>query len=110
MPNQQKGYIVASRTDYAQQQLDQYTKTKEQIFSIDQERAEGPSWKQALSTGTPAGPAIEKDEPEMDKADAWKTTLEKDYSHLSAEQQERYADLQSKVVYVEPFKDQELEL
>ena len=29
----------------------------------------------------------------MDKADAWKSTLEKDYSHLSAEQQERYADL-----------------
>ena len=110
MPSQQKGHIVASRTDYAQQQLDQYTKTKEQIFSIDQERTEGPSWKQALSN-----PALEKDELEpadvfVDKVDAWKETLEKDYSHLSAEQQERYADLQSKVVSVSPSKDQEMEL
>ena len=47
----------------------QYAKTKEQIFSIDQEQIEGPSWKQALSTGTPAGPVIAKDESEMDKAD-----------------------------------------
>ena len=110
MPNQQKGYAVESRTDYAQQQLDQYTKTKEQIFSIDQERIEGPSWKQALSNT-----ALEKDELKpadvsVDKAGAWKSTLEKDYSHLSAEQQERYADLQNKIVSVEPSKDQEMEL
>ena len=109
MPNQQKGHAVESRADYAQQQLDQYTKTKEQIFSIDQERIEGPSWKQALSD-----PAIEKNELEptgstVDKANTWRTTLEKDYSHLSTEQQERYADLQSKIVSVEPSKDQEIE-
>ena len=79
---------MESRTNYAQQQLDQYTKTKEQIFSIDQERSQGPSWKQALTS-----PAIEKNESQTDKVDAWKSTLEKDYSHLSAEQQERYADL-----------------
>ena len=105
MPNQQRGYIVESRTDYAEQQLDQYTKTKEQIFSIDQERSEGPSWKQVLTSS-----AIEKDEPQMDKADAWKTTLQKDYSHLSAEQQERYADLQNRTVPAAPSKDQEMEL
>ena len=109
MPNQQKGHIVESRTDYAQQQLDQYTKTKEQIFSIDKERSEGPSWKQALS-----GPAIEKNELKSVDASAekgaWKTTLEKDYSHLSTEQQERYADLQSKIIATEPSKDQEIEI
>ena len=109
MPNQQKGYAVESRADYAQQQLDQYTKTKEQIFSIDQERIEGPSWKQALSS-----PAVEKDEPGLagtsaDKPDAWRTTLQKDYSHLSAEQQERYADLQRSIVPAEPSQDQEME-
>ena len=93
MPNQQRGHIVKSRTDYAQQQLDQYTKTKEQIFSTDQERNEGLSWKQALSS-----PAIREDRSELDKTDAWKSTLEKDYFHLSAEQQERYADLQSRIV------------
>lgn len=110
MPSQQRGYIVESRTDYAQQQLDQYTKTKEQIFSIDQERSEGPSWKQALTS-----PALEKHELESpdfsaDKSDAWKTTLEKDYSHLSPKQQDRYADLQSKIVPTAPSKDQEMEL
>ena len=105
MPNQQRGYIVESRTNYAEQQLDQYTKTKEQIFSIDQERTQSPSWKQALSS-----PAIEKEEPQMDKANAWKTTLEKDYSHLSTEQKERYADLQSRIVPAAPSKDQEMEL
>ena len=105
MPNQQRGYIVESRTDYAEQQLDQYTKTKEQIFSIDQERTQSPSWKQALSS-----PAVEKDEPQMDKANSWKTTLQKDYSHLSAEQQERYADLQGRIVSAAPSKDQEMEL
>ena len=115
MPNQQRGYIVESRTDYAQQQLDQYTKTKEQIFSIDQERSEGPgrqsaSWKQALSS-----PAVEKDEAKLtgasvNQAEAWWTTLQKDYSHLSAEQQERYADLQSRIVPTAPSKDQEMEL
>ena len=105
MPNQQRGYIVESRTDYAQQQLDQYTKTKEQIFSIDQERNEGPSWKQALSS-----PAIKEDRSELDKTDVWKSTLEKEYSHLSAEQQERYADLQSRIVPAAPSKDQEMEL
>ena len=115
MPNQQKGYMVESRGDYAQQQLDQYTKTKEQIFSIDQERSEGPSWKQTLSTGTPADPTLEKDVLEaenssVDKADIWKTTLEKDYSHLSTEQQERYADLQSKIVAVDHSKDREIEM
>ena len=46
----------------------------------------------------------------VDKADTWKTTLEKDYSHLSAEQQGRYADLQSKVVSLEASKDQEMEI
>jgi hypothetical protein len=105
MPNQQRGYIVESRTNYAEQQLDQYTKTKEQIFSIDQERSSGPSWKQALTS-----PAIGKDEPQMDKANAWKTMLQKDYSHLSTEQQERYADLQSKIVPDSPSKDKEMEL
>lgn len=105
MPNQQRGYIVESRTNYAKQQLDQYAKTKEQIFSIDQERNEGSSWKQALSSS-----AVEKDEPQMDKANAWKTTLEKDYSHLSTEQQERYAGLQSRIVPAAPSKDQEMEL
>ena len=39
MPNQVKGKYVESQTNHAQQQLDQYTKTKEQIFSIDQERS-----------------------------------------------------------------------
>ncbi len=115
MPNQQRGYIVESRTDYAEQQLDQYTKTKEQIFSIDQERSEGPgrhpaSWKQALSS-----PAVEKDEAKLtgasvNQAEAWRTTLQKDYSHLSAEQQERYANLQSRIVPAAPSKDQEMEL
>ena len=105
MPNQVKGKYVESQTDHAQQQLDQYAKTKEQIFSIDQERNEGPSWKQALSSS-----AVEKDEPQMDKANAWKTTLEKDYSHLSTEQQERYAGLQSRIVPAAPSKDQEMEL
>ena len=120
MPNQVKGKYVESQTNYAQQQLDQYTKTKEQIFAIDQERGEGldrhlggrqpASWKQALSS-----PAVEKDEVRsasvsVDKADAWKNTLEKDYSHLSAEQQDRYADLQSKVVSLETSKDQEMEI
>lgn len=110
MPNQQRGHVVESRTDYAQQQLDQYTRTKEQIFSIDRERAEGPSWKQALSN-----PALEKDEQRSadisaDQPDTWRATLQKDYSHLSAEQQERYADLQSKIVSNSPSKDQEIEL
>ena len=110
MPNQQKGHAVESRTDYAQQQLGQYTRTKEQIFSIDQERTQGPSWKQALSNT-----AFEKDnigisDASVDKADAWRTTLQKDYSHLSVEQQERYADLQSKIVSVEPSNDREIEL
>ena len=78
MPNQVKGKYVESQTNYAQQQLDQYTKTKEQIFAIDQERGEGlgrqpASWKQALSS-----PALEKDELEaesrsVDKSDTWKT-------------------------------------
>ena len=125
MPNQQRGHVVGSRADYAQQQLDQYTKTKEQISSIDQERSEGPgharpgrhpaSWKHALSN-----PALEKQESEslyssVDKADVWKATgrdsgLEKDYSHLSVEQQEQYADLQSRIVPDAPSKDQEIEL
>ena len=110
IPNQQRGYIVESRTDYTEQQLDQYTKTKEQIFSIDQERSEGPSWKQALSS-----PAVEKDEAKLtgasvNQAEAWRTTLQKDYSHLSAEQQERYTDLQSKIVPASPSKDKEMEL
>ena len=104
MPNQVKGKYVESQTDHAQQQLEQYTKTKEQIFSIDQERSEGPTWKQTLTS-----PAIEKNESQTDKVDAWKSTLEKDYSHLSAEQQERYADLQSKIISIEPSKDQEIE-
>ena len=110
MPNQQKGYVVESRADYAQQQLDQYTKTKEQIFGIDQERAEGPSWKQALSNSAVEKNGLEPADTSVDKVDAWKTTLEKDYSHLSAEQQDRYADLQSQVVSIEPSKDQEIEL
>ena len=105
MPNQVKGKYVESQTNYAQQQLDQYTKTKEQIFSIDQERAQGPSWKQALTS-----PALDKSDLEPDKADTWKTTLQKDYSHLSTEQQERYADLQDKIVPAAPSKDQEMEL
>ena len=104
MPNQVKGKYVESQTDHAQQQLEQYTKTKEQIFSIDQERAQGPNWKQDLSS-----PAV-KDKSELGKADAWKSTLEKDYSHLSAEQQERYADLQNRIVPAAPSKDQEMEL
>ena len=110
MPNQQKGHIVESRADYAQQQLDQYTKTKEQIFSIDQERTEGPSWKQALSS-----PAVEKGahksaDVSTEQTDTWRTTLEKDYSHLSSEQQERYADLQRNIAPAAPSKDQEMEL
>ncbi|MGB3850392.1 MAG: hypothetical protein WA958_10535 [Tunicatimonas sp.] len=105
MHNQVKGKYVESQTDHAQQQLDQYAKTKEQIFSIDQERTGGPSWKQALS-----GPAFEKDEPQLDKADTWRATLEKDYSHLSPEQQDRFADLHSKIVSAEPSKDREIEL
>jgi hypothetical protein len=105
MPNQVKGKYVESQTDHAQQQLDQYAKTKEQIFSIDQERAQGPSWKQALTS-----PALDKSDLEPDKADSWKTTLQKDYSHLSTEQQERFADLHSKIVSVEPSKDREIEL
>ncbi|MGB3777694.1 MAG: hypothetical protein WA960_05005 [Tunicatimonas sp.] len=110
MPNQVKGKYVESQTDHAQQQLDQYTKTKEQIFSIDQDRTQGPgrhpaSWKQALTS-----PALDKSDLEPDKADTWKTTLQKDYSHLSTEQQERYADLQSKTVPTAPSKDQDLEL
>ena len=105
MPNQQKGHVVESRVNYAQQQLDQYTKTKEQIFSIDQERTEGPSWKQALLS-----PAMEKDKPEPDRANVWKTTLEKDYSHLATEQQERYADLQNKILPTEPSKDRGIEM
>ena len=109
MPNKVKGKHVEWQTDYAQQQLDQYTKTKEQIFTIDQERNQSPSWKQAL-----VNPAIEKDDVEsagvtVDKADAWRNTLEKDYSHLSAEQQERYADLQRSAPAA-PSKDQEMEL
>ena len=109
MPNKQKGHIVASRAEYAEQQLNQYTRTKEQIISIDEQRTEGPAWKQALSS-----PAIDKDSPEIgaqsaDKADAWKSTLQQDYPHLSAEQQERFANLQSKVISVEPSKDQEME-
>ena len=105
MPNQQKGHAVELRTDHAQQQLDQYTKTREQIFSIDQERTEGPSWKQSL-----ANPVIEKSESELEKTNAWKTTLEKDYTHLSAEQQERYTDLQRSIVPAGSSKDQEMEL
>jgi hypothetical protein len=110
MPNQQRGYIVESRTDYAQQQLDQYTKTKEQIFSIDQEQSSGPSWKQALGS-----PALEKDEPKSmgisaGQNGAERTSLQKDYSHLSAEQQERYADLQRNTVPAAPSKDREMEL
>ena len=110
MPNKVKGKHVEWQTDYAQQQLDRYTKTKEQIFNIDQERDQGPSWKHALSS-----PAMEKDDARsagvtVEKADAWKNTLEKDYSHLSAEQQERFADLHSKIVSVEPSKDQGMEL
>ena len=93
MPNQQRGYIVESRADYAQQQLDQYTKTKEQIFSIDQERKEElgrqpASWKQALS-----GPTIERAASEVVEPNVGKDTTKKDFSHLSAEQQERYAQL-----------------
>ncbi len=105
MPNQQRGYIVESRTNYAEQQLGQYTKTKEQIFSIDQERSEGPTWKKTLTS-----PVLDKNDLEPDKADTWKTTLQKDYSHLSAEQQERYADLPSRIVPTAPSKDQEMEL
>ena len=110
MPNQVKGKYVESQTDHAQQQLDQYTKTKEQIFSIDQERTQGPSWKQALSNTALEKDALEAESRSVDKADTWKTTLEKDYSHLSAEQQGRYADLQSKVVSLEASKDQEMEI
>ena len=110
MPNQQRGYIVESRIDHVEQQLNQYTKTKEQIFSIDKGRTEGPSWKQALGS-----PALEKDESKsagisVGQTNTWRTSLQKDYSHLSAEQQERYADLQSKIVPATPSKDQEMEL
>ena len=127
MPNQQKGHIVESRTDYAQQQLDQYTKTKEQIFSIDRERTEGPSW--TMPTAVPAestvdrdrqeqalsSPAVEKDAHKSagistEQIDTWRTTLEKDYSHLSNEQQERYADLQRNIAPAVPSKDKEMEL
>ena len=110
MPNQVKGKYVESHADYAQQQLDQYAKTKEQIFSIDQERSEGPSWKQALSSPALGKHELESPDSSLDKSDTWKTTLEKDYSHLSPEQQDRYADLQSKTVPGEPSKDQEMEL
>ena len=45
MSNKQKNHIVASRAEYAEQQLNQYTRTKEQIISIDEQRTEGPAWK-----------------------------------------------------------------
>ena len=107
MPNQQRGHIVESRADYAQQQLDQYTKTKEQIFSIDQERKEELSWKQALSS-----PTIERAASEVSEPNVGKDTTKKDFSHLSAEQQERYAQLTTKMVNVntQPAKDNEMEL
>ena len=110
MPNQQRGHAVESRADYAQQQLDQYTKTKEQIFSIDKERNEGPgrhstAWKQALSD-----PAIDRAEPEVAKPNASRDAVEKAFPHLSAEQQDRYAQLATGVARTQPAKDNEMEL
>jgi hypothetical protein len=55
-------------------------------------------------------PALNKNDLEPDKSDTWKSTLEKDYSHLSAEQQERYADLQRNIVPAGLSKNQEMEL
>ena len=110
MPNQQRGYIVESRTNYAEQQLDQYAKTKEQIFSIDQERKEEPgrqpaSWKQALSN-----PVIDRAEAKAAESNVGKDTVEKDFSHLSAEQQARYAQLGTNIVSTQTNRDQEMEM
>ena len=68
--------------------------------TVDRDRQE-----QALSN-----PTIEKGGSDLDKAGVWKETLEKDYSHLSAEQQGRYADLQRNIVPAAPSKDQEMEM
>ena len=103
MPNRVRGKYVESQTDRAQQQLDQYTKTKEQIFTIDQERSKGPAWKQVLSN-----PAI--NQPEVVKPNASRDIVEKDFSHLSAEQQDRYARLATGMGRTQPEKDNEMEL
>lgn len=105
MPNQQRGHAVESRADYAQQQLYQYAKTKEQILSIDKKHDKGPAWKQALSS-----PAIDRTEPEVAQPNTRKDIVEKDFSHLSAEQQERYAQLGSSMVNTQTSRDQEMEM
>ena len=105
LPNRQKGYIVASRTGNAQQQLEQFTQTKEQIVRIDQYQQDQVGQQSILSSS-----AFEKNDPEVDWVDMTKTPLGQDYAHLSSELQEHYAHLQSKITSATPAKDQEREI
>jgi hypothetical protein len=105
LPNRQKGYIVASRMEYAQQQLDQYTQTKEQIVSIDQHQ-QG----QLVQPSVMSSSAFEQNRPAVDPIDTTKTSLGQNYAHLSAELQEHYANIQSKISTEAPSKDREIEM
>ncbi|MEM9675984.1 MAG: hypothetical protein AAF992_25560 [Bacteroidota bacterium] len=105
LPNRQKGHMVASRMEYAQQQLDQYTQTKAKIISIDQHQQN-----QLRQPSVISGSALEHNEPEVDRIDMTKTSLRQDYAQLPAEVQEHYAYLQSKITSTTPAKNQEREL
>ncbi|MEQ9442158.1 MAG: hypothetical protein RIG62_24165 [Cyclobacteriaceae bacterium] len=83
MPNRIKGNIVSSRANYAQGQLDQYSQVKERIFAIEQRQNE------ITVSGIPTG--------------------NKNYSHLSTEQQQQYANLTKTISLSTTEKSTEME-
>ena len=95
MPNRQKGTSVAARIARIEQQLQQYTEVRAKITGIDQESPK--VVQQGLQRSTQEMPSEG-----LEKAST-------SFSHLSAEQQGRYAELMTQPLVQTPFKQPEVE-
>lgn len=98
MPNGQSGQHVAGRATRAEQQLERYTHVRARITSIDQDY-------QQITQHTLRSPGLEthRQEKEPEK-------MTSSYAHLSAQKQERYAELMSQPALVTASKQPEVEL
>ena len=95
MPNGQPGQLVALRADRAEAQLQQYTQVRAKITSIDQD------YQEVVQHGL-RNPEQEIRGEGMEKANT-------SFTHLSPEQQGRYAELMTQPTIIAPSKKSEVE-
>ena len=94
MPNRQKGAYVAVRIDRIEQQLAQYSKTKQQVLALDSNQSERNANVHS-----------------NDSAQGFKSSIHAthDFAHLSEAQQDRFADLSKQMPPVQRSISTELE-